>query len=257
MATKTGITVAEVKAGPLFGLPLTDAAGNEMSDATIENLIRAAEDEYERDLPILFGEHTIGAPSTSTSYDVLDPGYDYRAEDFDFAGNQTNWHTIATRFLPLREITTIRFYFQENAQLDLPGSWAREDAFHGYIRMFPNYETISIWHGMVARYFTAFYYVPAGIHLEYTAGMTQAELLADHMDLRTAVMNFAGLFVIRNRLPFLIKDGAGVSRGVPGVDHDFSGRDAMLAMYGDLMRQDKEFRARWRDTTQGPNLIMV
>jgi len=257
MATKTGITVAEVKAGPLFGLPLTDAAGNEMTDATIEGLIRAAEDEYERDLPILFGEHTIGAPSTTTAYDIEDPGYDYRAEDFDFAGNQTNWHTIATRFLPLRDITTVRFYFQENAQLELPGSWKREDDFHGYIRLFPNYETISIWHGMVARYFTAFYYVPAGIHLEYTAGMTAAEMLADHMDLRIALLNYSALLVIRNRLPFLVKEGSGVSRNVPNITHDYTGREAMSVLYADLLRQDKEFRARWKVTTQGPNFFSV
>ncbi|MFA5186814.1 MAG: hypothetical protein WC551_10080 [Patescibacteria group bacterium] len=263
MATKTGITPADLKAGYLWGVDLTHPVTLQtFADSVIESKIRAAEDFYERDLSTFWGVKTvITKPQAGESYDAQDDGYEYRAEDMPLGIGQ--WHPIKMRYVPIVTVIKAEFNFPASPPntpsiLQLPLTWITVDKFPGRLRVTPVYGTaLSAISGMAPLYL-GYRTMPDAFQIDYTAGIDLALLSSTYSDLRTSVMQHAAMLVLKAMLAGLAQKGTSQSRSIAGVSHSFSGGPEMWrALIEEWDKEGQRFRSAWKDEMYGPRLTFI
>lgn len=183
--SKSGIVVADIKNDYLFGLVSHLKQVTSFSDAYIENKIRGAEDDFERDLNILLNTKIIKcepAPG-DTAFDIKEPAYDYES-DF-FAGERWGW--LRLRRYPVQSIQSVVLAYPslDHTVFTVPASWVKLDGPFGLIRLVPDQAAIyASFTGFIFSLIAGGRALPQSLFVNYTAGFKDAaELKANNQDI--------------------------------------------------------------------------
>lgn len=197
MATKSGITVKEIKTDRLFGLLCHLAPAEGWSDDYLERKIREAEDGFEREMGLLLRTQRIKCEPKpdDTDWDIEESAYDYDA-DF-FAGER--WGYLRLRRYPVQSVQRLFFSYpnREAVVFEVPLSWVRLEKPYGLIRLVPDKQAaFAAFNSYLLSIFSGGRGIPQSIVVEYTAGLTEKQLQADFSDVlewikRQAVVNIA------------------------------------------------------------------
>jgi hypothetical protein len=268
--SKTGITVANLKASELYGMAGW-AAGEAapLSDQAIEQKLFAAEDFYERDLGIRFQPtRVLSAPENRATHsdpslrvtdfdpiqDISDPAYDYPRGLWEYE----RWGYLRLRNRPIRQIIQVVFTWGISIKVwRVPGDWIQPDRREGTINMVPTSGVeatlpfnafLMSWLGAGSRG------LPHSILIDYTVGFSPEDLAWHHQDLLNGVrqltlLMLGGIVSVAasggQQSVALSMDGLSHSRGFAGKYGAYSG-PIMLAL-----EQEKAVRESWRAKERG------
>lgn len=247
MATKTGIKVAEIKTERLFGLLCHLAPSGGWSDVYLEQKIREAEDEFERDMGLLLRPQKIKCePSPDdTDWDIEESAYDYDTHFF----SDERWGYLRLRRYPVQSVERMFFSYPNRQQIvfEVPLSWIRKEKQYGLIRLVPDKQAaFAAFNSYILSIFSGGRGVPQSIVVEYTAGLTEKQLQEDYADVlewikRQAVVNIAADGLMPGSL----------SNSADGFSQSIS---AKLSDYRD--DQDKKFQ-HMKQKIKGVRLAIV
>lgn len=166
------MTVAQLKARYLFGVSLTDDAGNPLPDSVFEHYILSAIEviEHELDIPIL-----------PTSF--LDEKSDYYRSDYP------HYNIIQLENYPVIEVSAFRVQYPSGQNvIEFPLEWVRLDKHHGILRVVPTAGTLSqILIGQGGSFLPAIYngldHLPDLFSVDYIAGFEEGQIPNNILDL--------------------------------------------------------------------------
>lgn len=231
--TKSGIMPMDLRAYmqiPIqqFGNPPTP-----VSDMTLQQWIRYAEDDIEQDTNIRLCQTWIAAPPATSQastqalnigvkynyqqlgvdYDYAEAGYDFffkRARDEGWLFQKLRWRPVkgvdyvdptgiinATNYAGVKNMAFI--YPLLNEYFRMPQSWVVEDQNHGYVRFVPatNVQMLPLFAMQLA--FMGFAEsVPSGLWFQYTAGLTPNDYNSSWSFMRQLVLAKAALITLGN-----------------------------------------------------------
>lgn len=183
--SKSGIIAADIRADYLFGLVAHVKKVSSLSDTYIENKIREAEDDFERDLNIFLSAKRIKCEPQvgDTDWDYKEPAYDYET-DF-FSGER--WGFLRLRKYPIQSVESIVFAFPtlDTKVFNVPPSWIKVDDQFGFVRLVPTQAAIyASFTGFIFSLISGGRSLPQSLFVNYTAGFKdQATLKQDHTDI--------------------------------------------------------------------------
>lgn len=171
LAIRNIITVPQLKARYLFGLDLTDDAGQPLPDAVFQHYIITAIRwlEHELDISIL--------PTTCIEK------HDYYKQDYEA------FNLLQLDQYPLIEVTSFRVQYPSGQNVvEFPTEWFRVNYEEGHIQIVPTAGTLSeILIGQGGSYLPAIYngtqYLPQLFEVTYTAGFEEGKVPANLLDL--------------------------------------------------------------------------
>lgn len=267
--SKTGIKVEDLKGEELYGV-LLKARGEQavLPDDAIQRKLLAAEDFYERDLQIAFGDRRVfsdpqsrsnaGAPlqlsDFSESADLTDPAYDY---DQDLWGGN-KWAMIKLRRRPVRSITQVVFTWTPREIIwKVPDDWIVVDRKGGTVQIKPASGPVMVL--SLSSYLLSTVAggrgLPHSVYIDYRTGITPAELEADHQDLlegiRLRTVLALGGIITSIATPggqtggSLSLDGLSRSRNFGGKFGAYSGKFALA------IEQEADIRQSWGTKEKG------
>ena len=215
--TKTGLMPQDVQ--NFIGIPLTYGGpnGTPIPVGTILQYIRCAEDLVETTTGILLCQSWVASPPEisgaeanaaqlpglgntgqrlGVTYDIADVGFDFFFQRFLSDG----WGYMVTRFKPLRligpsdlDFTAIKnnafIYPLLNQYFAMPPTWLVEDQDFGLVRIVPatNIQMLPLFAIQIAVMGFA-QNLPGAIHLQYVAGLTQADYSGKWMFMQQLVL---------------------------------------------------------------------
>lgn len=204
------ITPKQLKERYLFGIDLTDEAGNEIPDAVFQHQINSAVSYLEHKLDIVIFPTKIAAER-----------YDYRQVDY------TNFNFIQLKKRPVSEVTILKAKFPANRELvDYPTEWFVLEKESAQIQLSPVEGTFS---GLIVTqggaYVPLIYgakdYWPHLFEITYTAGFCNDQipvLINEMIGMQAAIRSFEilGDIVLGPGVASesVNLDGAGVSKGL-------------------------------------------
>jgi len=206
--TKTGLTVQDLK--DFAGVPLVyyGNPSSAVSDATIQNWLRYAEDTVEQESGLLLCQTWIASPPTltpeatsavglivNTPSQIQQVGIDYDLEDaaYDFhfpRAQDEGWMMYSLRYRPVRSVSYSAGDFSAvknyafiypllNDFFRVAPSWFVEDHDYGLVRLVPaqNVQMLPLFAMQLA--FMGFAEsLPGALWLQYTAGLTPSDYMA-------------------------------------------------------------------------------
>lgn len=184
MATKSGITPAHLRADYLLGMVSHLKQVSALSDTFLENKIREAEDDLERDLNLYLATKIIRSEPKpgDTGYDLAEPAYDYETEFF--AGERWGW--VRLRRYPIQSVQRMVFAFPslDSTVFTVPSSWIKVDDAFGLVRLVPT--QAAVWASFTGYLFSLLaggHSLPQSLFVDYTAGFKSGELASNHQDI--------------------------------------------------------------------------
>lgn len=265
---KTPITADEIMADDLYGV-LIQARGEAqpLPVAVIDRKLRAAEDYYEHDLQLLFGEQrvasspqarglTVSTATTANDYDVAEPAYDYDRRLF----TEERWAYTQLSYRPVLSITRAFFAYpgMDPAQgWTIPPTWIQLDHKFGKFQLVPTKGDVAFLqlNAWIMSLLAGGRGVPMSLYVDYVAGLSHDDLLRHHMDLlegvrlRTVLSTFGILSMALTRglgSRSLSQDGQAKSESfVLGKYGPYSGQIQLA------MEQEQAIRDAWKRSERG------
>lgn len=265
-------TVEEMRTRWCFGLPLYakaptewTAAGQVLSDTDIENFIRSAISNVEKELGVFlkptiirnhFDAYTKGLKE-GEDYDLLEPAYDYKYDSFN------NWGFVETRQYPFISIDSFKLMLP-NGQLVLdfgdpalggmppkPTSWIKPYPKQGQINLVPYSGISSVFFvgggsasagslSILGNLWTRD--LPQCLWLDYTAGFELGKVPAS---VRNVVAKMAAIDILGIAGDATLAGIASYSTGIDGLSQSVSTTaSATNATYGaHILQYQKEIDA--------------
>lgn len=266
--SKTGLKAATIKTEELYGVLLqADGESGPLPDEAISAKIFAAEDFYERDLQITFGERRVfsdpqgrasaAAPLTLSDFnptaDLSDPAYDIEVGQW----NRERWGLIKLRRRPIRAVAQVIFaWVPQTIIWTVPPEWVVLDRAAGTLQIKPTTGQLSVltFAAFIGAFFLEGRGLPHSIYVDYTVGYTNDELWAWHADLlegvrlRTLLTLMGILTTVRNQGQMsgsLALDGMSESRGWGGKYGAYSGAITLA------VERELEIRKAFREKDRG------
>jgi hypothetical protein len=200
-ATSNIMTVSDLKNIYLFGLDLTDDAGNPFPDIMFEHGIRWAIGSIERQLDILI------RPTNKVER------YDYHVRDYEM------WMVIKLREAPIIDVNTVKVMWpSDTAVIEFPSDWVQVRAEDGVVNIVPSSGTLSqvlltAGGSFLPLLATGRDFVPNILEVDYDAGFAEGEV---PIEIRDAIGKLA-CFVPLNVAGDLIV-GAGIASKSLSID---------------------------------------
>jgi hypothetical protein len=203
------LSVEEFKTSMLFGVELTDGAGNPYPEWFFEFYIKSAVTHLENSLGVAIRPQTI----ENEQHDFVPP------EFFRFIFTQTD-------YAPIRDITAARLVLPSSSNpngetvTEFPLSWVIADKNAGHIQLLPaqgaaaNIILLGQGASWLPMIYGSFDYVPSLIRLSYTAGFERRETPSD---LRMAVALLASVGPLNTAGDLVI--GPGVASQSLSIDN--------------------------------------
>lgn len=201
-STANILTIEELKEVYLFGLDLTDDAGNPFPDAMFEWGIRSAIATLERRLDILI------RPTP-----FIDERYDY------YRGDYLYWTIITLRECPVISVEAVRVTWPSNSTvIDFPTEWIQLRPDSGQVNIVPTSGTLSQVLLTAGGSFLPLVasgrdYVPNILAVDFTAGFPEGQVPQDLRDVIGKMAAFAPLNVAGDLIV-----GAGIASKSIGID---------------------------------------
>lgn len=204
--TRTSLFIRDVVIEELRNDRLVAASAGALQDVHVTDdylwsMIRAAEAEIAHTLRVPLVP-TRFFPSQPTEWQIAElDGMAWEVEsapDYEsqmFAGDR--WGYIVTRQKPIIDVQRMRFVYptEANGWYDIPLEWLSLDKKYGHIRIVPTSNAVlTSMAGMVMTSLAGGRTIPSMVHLEYTAGLVDAE--TNWPDLLDAIKKTAVLKVI-------------------------------------------------------------
>lgn len=195
------ISISELKDIYLFGLDLTDDAGNEFPDLMFEWGIRWAIANVEKHLDIKI------RPTSLTER------YDYYVDDY------LNWSFIDLRECPVVSVESVKVMWPSNtAVITFPSEWIQLRAEEGQINIVPSSGSLSqvlltAGGSFLPLVSSGRKFVPGILEVQYTAGFAEGQVPMDIRDLVGKWACFAPLNVAGDLIV-----GAGIASKSIGID---------------------------------------
>jgi len=248
--TKTGVMPQDLQ--NFVGVPLT-YYGNPptpVASGTMVQWIRFAEDYVERETGLLLCQSWVAAPPAlmpgtpqsiavavqgssgmqqqlGVDYDVYDAAYDFwfpRAQD-------DGWMNYSVRYRPVRSVAYDPLDFNGikrmayiypllNEFFQVPPSWLVTDEDKGMIRLVPatNVQMLPLFALQLS--FMGFSdSVPGGIWLQYTAGLTQADLMTRYSFVKELVLAQAAIQALQTVQGTINLGATSTSTAVDGLSY--------------------------------------
>ncbi len=248
--TNTGLMPGDVQ--NFVGIPLT-YYGNPpqpINPLTLIKFIRWAEDRIERETSLLLCQSWVAAPPAlqpgspqsisvivqgasgqqqqlGLDYDVYDAAYDFffpRAQD-------EGWMNYSLRYRPIRSVnySTIDFtaikrfayiYPLLNEFFQVPPLWQVEDEDRGMVRLVPatNVQMLPLFALQLS--FMGFAdSVPGGLWLQYSAGLTSADLQSRYSHVAQLVLAYAAIQALQSVSATINLGAQSTSVGVDGLSY--------------------------------------
>lgn len=228
-AASSVLSVQQLRNRYLFGIDLTDDAGNPIPDEAFEFYIESAIDRMETtlDIPII--------PRT-----IVDEKHDYYREDYD------KYIWLETEQFPIQTIQAIRLVLPGGQVVqDFPEEWYQVKEEFGQIQLVPGTGTAgTILLGANGAYIPIIYgnakFIPNAFRIDYTAGFNK--IPSEIVDLIGKVASFGPLNIAGDLL-----GGAGIasqSLSLDGLSQSFATTSsATNAGYGARLTQyEKEIK---------------
>jgi len=196
------LTISELKQVFLFGLDLTDDAGNPFPDAMFEWGIRSAIAWLERRLDILI------RPTVFT-----DERYDY------YRGDYLTWTIINLRESPVISVEAVKVMWPSNtAVIEFPADWIQLRPDAGQVNIVPSSGTLSQVLLTAGGSFLSLVasgrdFVPNILSVDFTAGFAEGQVPQDIRDAIGKLAAFAPLNVAGDLIV-----GAGIASTSIGID---------------------------------------
>lgn len=176
------IVIEEIRNDRLMAAAAGVLQDVKVSDDYLWDKIRAAESELAHQLRVPFvPTRFFPKQPTQTQIDALagqawevESAPDYEAQMF--AGDR--WGYIVTRQKPIIGVHQMRFVYptENNGYFDIPNSWLSIDKKYGHIRIVPTSNAVLTgMAGLVMMNLAGGRTIPSMVHLEYDAGLTNAE----------------------------------------------------------------------------------
>lgn len=235
-----------IKDNYLFGVPLADQYGNEMSDGLLDHYIRAAIQYIQRTLQIVV-----------EPIEITEEVHDY------YQGDMNNWGFIQMFKKPVIEVTQLSMWYGGRRAFEIPLDWVRLYQLSAQVQLFPNSGSAG---GMILTQngsFTpmimnSYSNAPSVWRISYRAGLDE---IPD--DLAEYIMKRASVGILQVWGDLII--GAGIANQTISLDGlsqsigttqspEFSGAGARIKNYMDDM---KELEKRLKDTYQGINFGVI
>ena len=271
--SKLGLQVKDIKASELYGKLIKASGESEpLQEAHIARKLFAAEDFYERTLQVKFGETRVFSnprlraqsidPFVKVSdfdetADVEEAAYDYERGLFE----EARWAQVRLGHKPVKAITKAFFWYPGTAigaSWNIPLDWPRVDYRKGIVELVPAtgamLQLLSV-NAYVLSSIAAGRSIPQSIFIDYTTGLSQALLAAQHQDLiegvrlRTLLLLFGILVTTRNQ------GQTGGSLSLDGLSHSRSWGGKYGAYSGEIelaIETEQQIRDNWLDQEQGP-----
>ncbi|MEO8602979.1 MAG: hypothetical protein ABI629_10410 [bacterium] len=268
--SKTGITVADLKASELYGI-LGKAVGEALplANETIEQKLFAAEDFYEHELGLRWtptrvlsnpedranvSDPLLRVADFDPIQDISEPAYDYPRGLWEYE----RCGFLQLRNRPIRSIIQVVFTWGTSIQIwRVPLDWVQPDRRAGTINMVPTSGVTSLLPFnvyLMSVLSSPSRGLPHSILIDYTVGFSADELAWHHQDLLNGVrlmtlLNLGGIVSTiasgGQMSGSLSMDGLSHSRGFGGKYGAYSG-PIMLAI-----EQEKAVRDSWRAKQRG------
>lgn len=270
MPGKTPITPEDILASELYGV-LIKARG-EQNPYPIDEIgrkLRAAEDYYERNLGIFWKPRRVASDpvrrglvkstdGVGGDYDFAEPAYPFERDWF----GPERWALTMLNRRPVRSIEQMFIQFPVGQPLSQSGfkidpTWIAQDFTYGEIRLLPFAGPMlqASIPQLLALHLVGSQTIPHIVYIDYTAGYTEEELLADFNDLLEGLRLLATLLlfgVLSNvrtggvQSNSLSMDGLSRSQGFAG------GKWGPYGPYIEMaIRNEKEFRENFQAQDQG------
>lgn len=221
------ITVSELKDYFLFGLDLTNDAGEEFTDAMYRHWIKAAVASIETRLDLAL-----------TPKDIEEERHDYVREDY----NKYIW--LKLKKVPVIDVETVKLVLPgEQVVQDFDRDWIHVQKDSGQLQLVPGTGTAgSILLGASGAWIPLIYgqnkFIPDAFRVAYTAGFPAGQVPADLKDIVGKLASFGPLNIAGDLL-----GGAGIasqSISIDGLSQNFNttssatnaGYGARLLQYG-------------------------
>lgn len=196
------LTISELKEIFLFGLDLTDDAGNPFPDSMFEWGIRSAIAFLERRLDIRITKRVF-----------VDERYDY------YRGDYLYWTVIKLRESPVISVEGVRVTWPSNTTvIDFPTEWIQLRPDVGHVNIVPTSGTLSqvlftAGGSFLPLVASGRHYVPNILSVDFTAGFEDGEVPQDIRDAVAKLAAFAPLNVAGDLIV-----GAGIASKSIGID---------------------------------------
>lgn len=234
------ISVQELKDVFLYGLDLTDDAGNPYPDIMFEWSINFAIDWLEKQLDIKL------RPTV-----IAEEKYDY------FRADYVNWVTLKLRNSPVISVESVKVVWPSSQEIiDFPAEWIKLRADSGQVNIIPAAGTLSQVIFTAGGSFLPLMasgrdWIPDLFSVDYTAGFAEGELPMNLRELIGKKASFGPLNVAGDLL-----GGAGIasqSIGIDGLSQSFSttssatnaGYGARLLQYGKEVKEQLPLMRRY------------
>lgn len=262
MSGIAGFTTDIMRQSYLFGLPLTDRAGNPITNAMLQQKLDIAVAYFQRDLDIyvvptvvkstaVLGSSTV--PPENVTYDVLEDPYDYDARDY------FNWGYMRLRKTPVISVERMRLIYPTGQLIiQYPTDWIKIYHKVGQIHIVPSamsYASYPIIGGQYLPLMSGYLNrnIPALINVDYTVGFKQGQIPADFADV---VYKKAAIDVLRIAGNAMAPGIASISTGADGLNESTSlAQGQGSTMFGGYIKEYKQdiddFLTDFRETQQG------
>lgn len=266
---KTPITADEIYNDDLYGM-LVKARGEAQAlpVAVIDRKLRAAEDFYEHNLQLFFGEQRVASnpqarglvastSSATNDYDVAEPAYDFDRAMF----SEQRWAYTQLNYRPLVSVTRAFFAYpgMDFAQAwQIPAPWILPDYKFGKFQLVPSKGDVSFLqlNAWMLSTIAGGRGVPMTLHVDYVAGISHDALLRHHNDLlegvrlRAILSTFGILSTVRT---------AGLGSHSLSQDGQAKSESFQMGKYGPYtgqitlaLEQEQAIRDAWRQSERGP-----
>jgi hypothetical protein len=201
-STANILTVSELKEVFLFGVDLTNDAGEPFPDSIFEWGIRSAISSLERKLDILI------RPTV-----FVDERYDY------YRGDYLNWTIIRLRECPVISVEAVRVTWpSDTAVIDFPTEWIQLRPDAGQVNIVPTSGTLSQVLLTAGGSFLPLVasgrdFVPNILAVDFTAGFLEGQVPQDLRDVIGKVASMAPLNIAGDLIV-----GAGIASKSIGID---------------------------------------
>ncbi len=157
------ITIQELKDNYLFGIDLSDPAGNPLPEGLFVHYLNSAIDYLQNLLDITIGES-----------EFLNERHDYIRNDYQ------NWGFLQLSHNPVRTVKSLRMMYGNRPSIEIPLDWLQVNKLTGQITLFPqsgSANSLIIGQtGLLYGFQSQWDYAPALWEVDYEAGVDSSDM---------------------------------------------------------------------------------